>query len=45
MAHEVVIIGGGFGGLNAALALNRAPARVTLIAEWHLIRLQVLAPR
>ena len=28
---EVVIIGGGFGGLYAARALNRAPVRVTLI--------------
>ncbi len=29
--HEVVIIGGGFGGLNAAQALRRAPVRVTLL--------------
>lgn len=29
--HHVVIIGGGFGGLNAARALRRAPVRVTLI--------------
>ena len=29
--HEVVIIGGGFGGLNAALSLRRAPVRVTLL--------------
>ena len=28
---RVVIIGGGFGGLNAAQALDRAPVRVTLI--------------
>jgi NADH dehydrogenase len=28
---RVVIVGGGFGGLNAARALNRAPVRVTLI--------------
>ena len=28
---RVVIIGGGFGGLNAAQALRRAPVRVTLI--------------
>ena len=29
--HEVVIIGGGFGGLNAAQELRRAPVRVTLL--------------
>ncbi len=29
--HEVVIIGGGFGGLNAALSLRRAPVQVTLL--------------
>ncbi len=29
--HEVVIIGGGFGGLHAALSLRRAPVRVTLL--------------
>jgi NADH dehydrogenase len=29
--HHVVIIGGGFGGLNAARALRRAPVRITLI--------------
>ncbi len=29
--HHVVIVGGGFGGLYAALALGRAPVRVTLI--------------
>jgi NADH dehydrogenase len=28
---HVVIIGGGFGGLNAALALRNAPVRITLI--------------
>src|SRR5439155_4876850 len=28
---HVVIVGGGFGGLNAAQALRRAPVRVTLI--------------
>jgi NADH:ubiquinone reductase (H+-translocating) len=28
---QVVIIGGGFGGLNAARALSRAPVRVTLV--------------
>ena len=29
--HHVVIVGGGFAGLNAAKALNRAPASVTLV--------------
>jgi len=29
--HQVVIIGGGFGGLNAARALRKAPVQVTLI--------------
>jgi NADH dehydrogenase len=28
---QVVIVGGGFGGLNAARALHRAPVRVTLV--------------
>ena len=38
--HEVVIIGGGFGGLFAARALRRAPVRVTLIdrAGHHLFQ-------
>jgi len=31
MAPHVVIIGGGFGGLNAAKALRKAPVRVTVI--------------
>jgi NADH:quinone reductase (non-electrogenic) len=31
MAPHVVIIGGGFGGLNAAKALRRAPVRVTVV--------------
>src|SRR4030095_9595079 len=31
MAPHVVIIGGGFGGLNAAKALRKAPVRVTLV--------------
>lgn len=29
--HHVLIVGGGFSGLHAAKAINRAPARVTLI--------------
>src|SRR6185312_8664124 len=31
MAPQVIIVGGGFGGLSAARALRRAPVRVTLI--------------
>ncbi|MEJ5298062.1 MAG: NAD(P)/FAD-dependent oxidoreductase [Armatimonadota bacterium] len=30
-SHHVVIIGGGFGGLYAALALGRAPVRITMV--------------
>jgi NADH:ubiquinone reductase (H+-translocating) len=38
--HQVVIIGGGFGGLNAALNLRDAPADVTLIdrRNFHLFQ-------
>src|SRR5947208_11703396 len=37
---EVVIIGGGFGGLYAALALNTAPVNVTLLdrRNFHLFQ-------
>jgi NADH dehydrogenase len=37
---HVVIIGGGFGGLNAARALRRAPVRITLIdrRNFHLFQ-------
>jgi NADH dehydrogenase len=31
MPHRVVIVGGGFGGLNAAKGLRKAPVEVTLI--------------
>jgi NADH:quinone reductase (non-electrogenic) len=31
MAPHVVIVGGGFGGLNAAKALRKAPVRVTVV--------------
>jgi NADH dehydrogenase len=39
-AHRIVIVGGGFGGLNAALALHRAPALITLIdrRNFHLFQ-------
>jgi NADH dehydrogenase len=38
--HRVVVVGGGFGGLNAAMALKRAPVRVTLIdrRNFHLFQ-------
>jgi len=38
--HKVVIIGGGFGGLNAAQALKAAPVEVTLIDKrnFHLFQ-------
>jgi NADH:ubiquinone reductase (H+-translocating) len=38
--HRVVIVGGGFAGLNAAMALKRAPAQVTLIdrRNFHLFQ-------
>jgi NADH:ubiquinone reductase (H+-translocating) len=40
MAHHIVIVGGGFGGLNAARKLGRAPAEVTLIdrRNFHLFQ-------
>jgi NADH dehydrogenase len=40
LAHHVVIIGGGFGGLYAAVRLKRAPARVTLVdrRNFHLFQ-------
>ncbi len=39
-AHRVVILGGGFGGLGAALHLKRAPVHVTLIdrCNYHLFQ-------
>jgi NADH dehydrogenase len=39
-AHHVVIVGGGFGGLNAARALRRAPVRITLLdrRNFHLFQ-------
>jgi len=40
IAHRVVIIGGGFGGLSAARALKRAPVEVTLLdrCNYHLFQ-------
>ena len=40
--HRVVIIGGGFGGLNAAKALKNAPVKVTLIDKRNLHLFQPL---
>jgi NADH dehydrogenase len=39
-SHRVVIVGGGFGGLYAAQALNKVPVRVTLIdrRNFHLFQ-------
>ena len=38
--HHVVIVGGGFGGLHAALSLGNAPVKVTLIDKrnFHLFQ-------
>src|SRR5712692_5499906 len=39
-AHQVVIVGGGFGGLYAARQLRRAPVRITLLdrRNFHLFQ-------
>jgi NADH dehydrogenase len=40
VSHRVVVIGGGFGGLNAIQALRRAPVEITLIDQrnFHLFQ-------
>lgn len=40
--HRVVIIGGGFGGLEAAKTLGRAPVRVTLVDRRNFFLFQPL---
>ena len=39
-AHRVVVVGGGFGGLQAALGLRRAPVEITLVdrRNFHLFQ-------
>jgi NADH dehydrogenase len=43
MAHRVVIIGGGFGGLQAARALKNAPVEITLVDRQNFHLFQPLA--
>src|SRR5437762_11966016 len=40
MAHRVVVVGGGFGGLNAVHGLRDAPVEVTLVdsRNYHLFQ-------
>src|SRR3954449_6641415 len=42
-AHRVVVVGGGFGGLQAALHLRRAPVEVTLVDRRNFHLFQPLA--
>jgi NADH dehydrogenase len=43
MAHRVVIVGGGFGGLQAARALRKAPVEITLVDRQNFHLFQPLA--
>src|SRR3954452_9824122 len=43
MAHRVVIIGGGFGGVQAARALKSAPVEITLVDRQNFHLFQPLA--
>jgi NADH dehydrogenase len=43
MAHRVVVIGGGFGGLQATLHLARAPVEVTLVDRRNFHMFQPLS--
>ena len=43
MAHRVVVVGGGFGGLQAARALRKAPVDVTLVDRQNFHLFQPLA--
>ena len=38
--HRAVLLGGGFGGLSAALTLKRAPVAVTIVdrCNYHLFQ-------
>src|SRR5213595_61287 len=41
-AHRVVVVGGGFGGLQAALGLRRAPVEITLVDRRNFLLFQPL---
>src|ERR1700750_2454801 len=41
--HRVVVVGGGFGGLQAALKLSRMPVEVTLVDRRNFHLFQPLA--
>jgi NADH:ubiquinone reductase (H+-translocating) len=41
--HRIIVVGGGFGGLQAALKLARQPVEVTLIDRRNFHQFQPLA--